>query len=215
VDPSSRRLGSRTFDAGDRPLAARKRGNAETREERRSRGGRAERKKRKEGEEEKEEREEGRKGRRGWEGVPPFGRGTPNTMVATNQRDYATAISHMDMAGSHDKSSCRSATINNNIWTAGWRDGCRDSPSLNSVTRSPAPAIGASCYLAARPSPPASPILLRAMRAVPCAIINRSASDATRGTRAGIPRGTAPRRFGRHARAPGRRFARFAPFAND
>jgi len=112
-------------------------------------------------------------------------------MVATNQRDYATAISHMDMAGSHDKSSCRSATINNNIWTAGWRDGCRDSPSLNSVTRSPAPAIGASCYLAARPpapplpSPPrpASPILLRAMRAVPCAIINRSASDATRGTR--------------------------------
>jgi len=57
------------------------------------------------------------------------------TMVATNQRDYAT-ISHMDMAGSHDKSSCRSATINNNIWTAGWRDGWCDSSSLNSVIRS-------------------------------------------------------------------------------
>lgn len=38
------------------------------------------------------------------------------TMVATNQRDYAT-ISHMDMTDSPDKSSCRSATINNNIWT--------------------------------------------------------------------------------------------------
>lgn len=57
------------------------------------------------------------------------------TMVATNQRDYAT-VSHVDMAGSHDKSSCRSATINNNIWTAGWRDGWRDSSSLNSVIRS-------------------------------------------------------------------------------
>lgn len=38
------------------------------------------------------------------------------TMVATNQRDYAT-ISHMDMTDSPDKSSCRSVTINNNIWT--------------------------------------------------------------------------------------------------
>lgn len=57
------------------------------------------------------------------------------TMVATNQRDYATIL-HMDMAGSHDKSSCRSATINNNIWTAGWRDGWCDSSSLNSVIRS-------------------------------------------------------------------------------
>jgi len=57
------------------------------------------------------------------------------TMVATNQRDYAT-ISHMDVSGSHDKSSCRSATINNNIRTAGWRDGWCDSSSLNSVIRS-------------------------------------------------------------------------------
>lgn len=56
--------------------------------------------------------------------------GVRRTMVATNQRDYAT-ISRMDMAGSHDKSSCRSVTINNNIWT----DGCCDSPSLNSVIR--------------------------------------------------------------------------------
>ncbi|KOX80433.1 hypothetical protein WN51_12916 [Melipona quadrifasciata] len=57
------------------------------------------------------------------------------TMVATNQRDYAT-ISRMAMAGSHDKSSCRWATINNNIWTAGWRDGWYDSSSLNSTVDS-------------------------------------------------------------------------------
>lgn len=68
-----------------------------------------------------------REGGRG-EGERSFG--VRRTMVATNQRDYAT-ISRMDMAGSHDKSSCRSVTINNNIWT----DGCCDSPSLNSVIR--------------------------------------------------------------------------------
>jgi len=104
---------------------------------------------------------EGRGRREGGREPPSAGGSTPSTMVATNQRDYATAISHMDMAGSHDKSSCRSATINNNIWTAGWRDGCRDSPSLNSVTRSPAPAIGASCYdrrsLAPPPTAPPAP----------------------------------------------------------
>jgi len=158
---------------------------------------------------------EGRGRREGGREPPSAGGSTPSTMVATNQRDYATAISHMDMAGSHDKSSCRSATINNNIWTAGWRDGCRDSPSLNSVTRSPAPAIGASCYdrRSLAPPPPTlrpphrQPILLRAMRAVPRA--NKSIGERRNGRDAG---GNSARdcaaRFGRHERA-GRRFRAF------
>jgi len=161
---------------------------------------------------------EGRGRREGGREPPSAGGSTPSTMVATNQRDYATAISHMDMAGSHDKSSCRSATINNNIWTAGWRDGCRDSPSLNSVTRSPAPAIGASCYdrrsLAPPPHRSPRPTVSRSFcgRCVPFrARINRSASDATGGTRAGIPRGTAPRDL---AGTSGL-VAVFAHFAND
>ena len=84
------------------------------------------------------------------------------TMVATNQRDYAT-ISHMDVTGSHDKSSCRSATINNNIRTAGWRDGWCDSSSLNSVIRS-----RRACYFAGLGSPECAPLR---------AIINRSMRD--------------------------------------
>lgn len=84
------------------------------------------------------------------------------TMVATNQRDYAT-ISHMDVTGSHDKSSCRSATINNNIRTAGWRDGWCDSSSLNSVIRS-----RRACYFAGLGPPECAPFR---------AIINRSMRD--------------------------------------
>lgn len=84
------------------------------------------------------------------------------TMVATNQRDYAT-ISHMDVTGSHDKSSCRSATINNNIRTAGWRDGWCDSSSLNSVIRS-----RRACYFADLGPPECAPFR---------AIINRSMRD--------------------------------------
>lgn len=71
------------------------------------------------------------------------------TMVATNQRDYAT-ISHMDMTDSPDKSSCRSATINNNIWTPA-------GATLLHLTRSFASRRVAqrsrTCYVFRRPRP--------------------------------------------------------------
>lgn len=94
------------------------------------------------------------------------------TMVATNQRDYAT-ISHTVMTDSPDKSSCRSATINNNIWMpAGGTAGA----TLLHLTRSFASRRVAShrathdrtCYFA----------VLSPFKCVPFhAIINRSASD--------------------------------------
>lgn len=80
------------------------------------------------------------------------------TMVATNQRDYAT-ISHTDMTDSPDKSSCRSATINNNIWMpAGGTAGA----TLLHLTRSFASRVAQHTIV--RVISPSSPTLSNAWR---------------------------------------------------